>query len=620
VPHAPDLSGCALDNRYELHVVIGEGAFGRVYEGLDRRLARPVAVKVIKPWWTEDPEWVATFEREAQMLARVSDPGIVQIYDVGHAAEGLYYVAELVEGENLASRLRRGPLAPWEACGIGAQLCRALARAHAERIVHRDVKPANILLATDGRVKVGDFGVARLAEASTDGTAASIVGTPRYMAPEQGRGWATTPATDVYSVGVVLYEMLAGRPPFTGDSVVGLALNHLQDEPPPLSVRLPTSLVEIVARALAKDPADRYAEGGEMADALVDARRRGLAGHRADRAPARARTAPHPPRAMAVTTGGRGGAGPPTDVTRPRSPWDDLTPSRPPRDQAPPPSRPDATRPAPRMSRRHNVNPAARRRALAALGVVIVLLAGMIAGAVLLGRASYTRVPRLTGLSGAAATRAARRAHLKVAISSRHNRAAPGRVIAQNPGPRTRLSQGSRVGLVVSSGPPPVPVPKVVRASLSDALQALHSLGLHTSVSYVPAPGTAPGIVVRQSPAGTKSVPAGTRVSLSVAQTPQWRPLTTFTNAQSGAFHIMGERWRIAYGMAYQGTCTWIFFCEGPTAHVVNTATGQTVTSFGLNDGSGQTRTFTTGPGTYAIQVTPGQDDATWSVQVDDYY
>ncbi len=215
MPHAPDLSGCALDDRYELRAVIGEGAFGRVYEGRDRRLERPVAVKVIKPWWAEDPEWVVTFERETRLLARVSDPGIVQIYDVGHAPEGLYYVSELVDGENLASRLRRGPLPAWEACDVAAQLCRALARAHAQRIVHRDVKPANILLSTEGRVKVGDFGVARLAEGSTDGHGAhppSIVGTPRYMAPEQGRGLPTTPATDVYSVGVVLYEMLSGAP------------------------------------------------------------------------------------------------------------------------------------------------------------------------------------------------------------------------------------------------------------------------------------------------------------------------------------------------------------------------------------------------------------------------
>ncbi|MFZ1153551.1 MAG: serine/threonine-protein kinase, partial [Solirubrobacteraceae bacterium] len=147
----PDLSGRALDGRYELHALIGEGAFGRVYRGLDRRLVRPVAVKVIKPWWAEDSAWVARFQQEAQLLARVSDPGIVQIYDIGHAEEGPYYVAELIDGESLAERLRRGPLPPAEARAVAVKLCRALASAHAQRIVHCDVKPANVLLSADGK-------------------------------------------------------------------------------------------------------------------------------------------------------------------------------------------------------------------------------------------------------------------------------------------------------------------------------------------------------------------------------------------------------------------------------------------------------------------------------------
>ena len=141
----PDLSGSALDGRYELHALIGEGAFGRVYRGLDRRLARPVAVKVIKPWWAEDSAWVERFQREAQLLARISDPGIVQIYDIGHDEHGPYYVAELVDGESLAERLRRGPLESAEARAIAEQLCDALAGAHAQGIVHCDVKPANVL-------------------------------------------------------------------------------------------------------------------------------------------------------------------------------------------------------------------------------------------------------------------------------------------------------------------------------------------------------------------------------------------------------------------------------------------------------------------------------------------
>ncbi len=244
MPHAPDLTGAALDGRYELHALIGEGTFGRVYRGRDRRLARPVAIKVIKPWWAEDPEWVRSFEREAQLLASISDPGIVQIFDVGSAPEGLYYVTELVDGESLVSRLRGGWLEPDEAADIAEQIARALSSAHYQRVVHRDVKPANVLISSDGRVKVTDFGVARLAEGSTDGLGGTVVGTPRYMAPEQANGAAASPATDVYGVGVVLYEMLAGHPPFDGATAVELLNRHPHDQPPPLPANVPAELCQ----------------------------------------------------------------------------------------------------------------------------------------------------------------------------------------------------------------------------------------------------------------------------------------------------------------------------------------------------------------------------------------
>ena len=210
MPVAPDLVGSALDGRYELHELIGEGAFGRVYRGLDRRLHREVAVKVIKPWWAEDSVWVERFEREARLLARVSDPGIVQIFDIGHAEQGPYYVAELVAGESLGERLSRGPMSLSESLSVAEQLCRALASAHSRGVVHCDVKPANVLLGEDGSVKVGDFGVARLAGGTSQALSATVAGTPRYMSPEQARGRSTDAATDVYSAGVVLYEMLAG--------------------------------------------------------------------------------------------------------------------------------------------------------------------------------------------------------------------------------------------------------------------------------------------------------------------------------------------------------------------------------------------------------------------------
>ncbi len=270
MPAAPDLAGSALDARYELHALIGEGAFGRVYRGFDRRLGRPVAIKVIKPWWAEDSAWVERFEREARMLARVSDPGIVQIFDIGHAEQGPYYVAELVDGESLAERLQRARMALAETVEVAEQLCRALASAHARGIVHCDVKPANVLLSSDGRVKVGDFGVARLAGGGTSqALSATVAGTPRYMAPEQARGRRTTAATDVYSAGVVLYEMIAGEPPFVHGSAVELGLRHVQDDPPPLPAAVPAELREIVARALRKKPEERFTDAAQMADALL---------------------------------------------------------------------------------------------------------------------------------------------------------------------------------------------------------------------------------------------------------------------------------------------------------------------------------------------------------------
>ena len=274
MPRTRDLIGTLVDNRYELRSLLGEGAFGTVYLGQDRRLARIVAIKLIKPSWAEDPEWVKSFVQEARMLARVSDPGIVQIFDVGRGSEGPYYVAEFVDGESLASRLRRGPLQPRAACDLAAQLSRALGHAHEQRVVHRDVKPANILISSRGQVKVGDFGVARLTGSTTESPPSMILGTPRYMAPEQARGRPTTPATDVYSVGVVLYEMLAGRTPFNGDSPVAIALAHETQSPPPLPESVPQPLARVVTRALEKDPERRCPDGHALARALVRARPR----------------------------------------------------------------------------------------------------------------------------------------------------------------------------------------------------------------------------------------------------------------------------------------------------------------------------------------------------------
>jgi hypothetical protein len=444
---APDLRGAALDGRYELRELIGEGAFGRVYRGHDRRLEREVAIKVVKPWWAEDPDWVAVFEREARLLARVNHPGIVQIHDVGQCADGLYYVSELVVGEDLAERLRRSGgagLDPAQARSLALGLCGALAGAHAAGIVHRDVKPANVLIAdgpaegaaggpadgpADGQrrpphagspplVKVADFGIARLAESTEDGPSL-IVGTPRYMAPEQADGGRITPATDVYAIGAILYEMLAGLPPFDGRTAVELAVRHREDPVPPLPAHVDPDLARVVYAALAKRPRDRYADAGAMARALHDAARE-------DR-------------------------------------WESASAS----------ASASSTRIAPRLAPRTVVNPSARRRSAALLSLAGVLLGGLIAAALLAGggpargagggqgaaaagsgRAGPGEVPLVGGESVEAARTRLRGRHLRVRA---HTVAAPGirpgTVTEQTPAGGHTLPAGAAVGLSVAEVP-----------------------------------------------------------------------------------------------------------------------------------------------------------------------
>jgi len=574
MPHAPDLAGCALDGRYELHELIGEGTFGRVYRSYDRRLAREVAIKVIKPWWAEDPDWAESFGREAQLLARVSDPGIVQIYDIGQAAEGLYYVTELVDGESLAKRLSRGGrLAPWDACDIAEQLCRALERAHSEQIVHRDIKPANVLISTRGRVKVGDLGIARLAEGTTEGGTATIVGTPRYMAPEQASGLPVTPATDVYSAGIVLYEMLAGHPPFNGDTAVEIALRHVQESPPPLPPGTPRSLERIVHHALAKEPGDRYQSSAAMADDLARAQA-GAATRRTDGANATRRE---------------------TDAGA------------------------DPTWVSPAYSPRRDVNPAARRRTIAVFAFALVVLGALGLAAATLTARPTVPLPPLHGLSSRMVTAKLHHLHLDVAFSQRYDdRAKPGTAVDQTPVAGARVKEGTTIDVAMSKGPRPVEVPQLSGESSSAAVARLHHLQLGVTVQYVQAPGKAAGTVTGQTPGAGHHLKPHSTVTLLAAETPSWQTITSVSGdggGQSAPFQIRGTQWRIVYQMSYDGTCNFVLFCNGPSAQV----TGLSNASFSLNDGSGQTHVFKSGPGVYQIQIQPGLDNAHWSITVEDW-
>ena len=277
--------GKVINGRYTLRALIGEGGMATIYRAHDALLEREVAVKVLRPQFAADPGFAARFRKEALRAAALSHPNIVRIYDYGveqpssrrrrPAPPTQYIVMELVEGRDLAAVLRaEGRLAPERAVAIAADVASALDAAHQRGIVHRDVKPGNILLTEDGTVKVADFGIARaLAEASTTLTGMTLGSVP-YFSPEQSRGDEVTPTSDVYTLGIVLYEMLTGQRPFEGDTALGVALKRLSEDPPPPSVldpALPRDLVTIVMHALDRDPDRRFPSALAFRNALLDA-------------------------------------------------------------------------------------------------------------------------------------------------------------------------------------------------------------------------------------------------------------------------------------------------------------------------------------------------------------
>ncbi len=267
-----DLTGRKVMNRYKVVERIGGGGMAVVWKAYDLVLDRNVALKVLRPEMSEDDDFIRRFRLEAQSAASLSHNNIVSIYDVGEE-QGLYFIVmELVEGQSLRDRLNaEGTLCPEEALRIAAGICEGLAHAHARRIIHRDIKPQNILLTKQGAVKVADFGIARALGVSSTTARDVVVGSAPYMAPEQARNGVASVRSDLYSVGVVLYEMLTGKPPFTGDSPVSVALQHVQAEVPPLRLRnpnVPQAVEDLVEKALSKDPLGRFGSAGEMLQAI----------------------------------------------------------------------------------------------------------------------------------------------------------------------------------------------------------------------------------------------------------------------------------------------------------------------------------------------------------------
>ncbi len=464
--------GRVLEGKYEVLAPLSEGGMALVYRG--RRLAdgRPIAIKVLREQYAHNAEFVARFEREAQALARLSHPHMVQVYDHGRDGDVHFIVMEYVEGEDLKTLLRRaGPLEEEQVRRIGAQVCDVLDYAHRMGIVHRDIKPQNILVTPEGAVKVTDFGIARSLASATITETGTVLGSVQYLSPEQARGQSVGHQADLYSLGVVLYEAATGQLPFDGDTPVAIALRHMHD-PPPIprrhGERLSPALEGIILTALAKEPARRYASAREMRDDLE-----GSTAHWRGRADTEPTTVVRPARSAAVA--------------RPRD--------------------------------RRAYGPA-----VAAATVLLVLFGGIAWGWQALNaylNVPEVRVPDLVGRSVDDAQRIARQDRLEVqVVQQSYSRTVPaGAVISQDP-PAGRTVKVHRVIEVVTSlGPEMASVPDVRRYSLEDARFAIEQAHLTVGNVLESYDATVPsGFIVRQDPAPGARVERGAAVDLTVSK------------------------------------------------------------------------------------------------------
>ncbi len=490
------LVGSVLDGRYRVEARLARGGMSCVYSAVDLRLDRLVAVKVMDRALARDPVFVDRFAREARTAARLSHVNAVAVHDQGTAAgpDGpvVFLVMELVRGRTLRDLLReRGPLPPDEATSLLEPVLAALAAAHRAGLVHRDVKPENVLLSDDGVVKVADFGLARAVAATTAATQDGLVlGTAAYVAPEQVSRGAADARSDVYSAGIVLYEMLTGEPPYQGDSAIAVAHRHVHsDVPPPSHIvpSMPPALDDLVLRATRREPAARPADAGAFLAGLADVR-----------ADLGLRRVPAP-----IRTGRQ--AGP----SRPR-PTAAL-----PRYPAPDWRRPGPDRPVRDEQRAH--------RSRFVVGLVAVLLLGLVAAGAgwWYGTERFVDVPPLVGLTQQQAVQAATATGLRVRFggTEHSDRVAAGQVLRSDPGAGDRVHRGTMLVLLTSSGPAPVPVPDVVGASQQDAASTLTHAGLRIRVTQQPSTDVPEGAVIAESHRG-QSVARDTVVTIVVSTGP----------------------------------------------------------------------------------------------------
>ncbi len=495
----PSQAPRVFSERYELNHLIARGGMAEVYRAHDRLLDRPVALKVLFPELSVDRSFIERFKREAQAAAKLSHPNIVPVFDWGEDAGTYFIVMEFIDGRPLSSILRSaGPLSAERTADIGAHVAAALGYAHKHLVVHRDVKPGNVLITDDGQVKVTDFGIARAinTEESLTQTGA-VMGTATYFSPEQAEGIGVDARSDIYSLGVVLFEMVTGRPPFLGESPVAVASKHVRDSPPApreLNPSIPATFEAIILKSMAKSPEHRYQTAEDLrADLLrFTEGRRVLAGDDTTSLMAAA--------AGTSTIAAYLGA---DDSTRAVAAAGGEDP------EAPEEGSGNRT-----------------RNYAIALAVLLLLLAG--AGVLLarnlgyLGGSPSFSLPSVVGQQEAVATATLKGDGLQVSSAKQVSGAAPGTVISTNPGAGTLVKKGDSVTLKVAEAPPPqqVTVPDgLTNTTQSNAESLLSSAGLQSAVVYRTSSAQR-GTVLSTNPSSGTRVGAGNTVTLTVSSGP----------------------------------------------------------------------------------------------------
>jgi len=487
------LVGQVFSNRYRIEREIARGGMAEVYLARDQSLDRLVALKALFPEYAREPSFVERFRREAQAAANLNHPNIVAIYDWGQESGTYFIVMEYVEGRSLRDLIRNdGPLDPGQAADITAEIASALAFAHRSGVVHRDVKPGNVLLTQSGTVKVTDFGIARAGTSDGLTQTGSVMGTATYFSPEQAQGLAVDGRSDVYSVGIVLYELVCGVPPFVADSPVSVAYKHVREEPVPPSRRnpdVPPALEQIIMSALAKDPEHRYQSADDLRADLLRFRR----GRPLSAAPVTAIVAEVP--TLAVANAGMGAYASTATVATPRVPVDSTA--------------------------MYNQQPRRNRHPAAFTILTLLVLAAVVGGILyattkLGSNQARVTVPDVVGKTEAAAIQELAAQHLIPVTKPVFSKIKIGTVIAELPTKNTQVKKQSKVTISVSAGIDSHPIPNVSGQSRADAQKALLTAGFQVKVDVAQYSNTVvPGSVVATDPPSSSSPqPVGTVVHI----------------------------------------------------------------------------------------------------------